>query len=110
MAAATEEEAVSLDFLAEQARNELCAFVDERIEEHLAALPVGSPWLSIAEGAEYLRLSPSMLRKLIARKKIEAHGVGRRRLVHRDELDRFVRGGGGGTTPVAPMTRRRAVP
>jgi len=92
----------------------LGAFVDERIErrieERLAAAPMGSPWLSIAEGAEYLRLSPSMLRKLIAKGRVQAHGVGRRRLVHRDDLDRFVRGGEGGSNASRTPSRRRAVP
>lgn len=96
--------------LSAEARAELDLYVAEQVARSLDGLQQGTPWMSVTEGAEYLRLSPAMLRKLIASGKLEAHGVGRRRLVHRDDLDALVRGGGSGGSASHPRPRRRPVP
>jgi excisionase family DNA binding protein len=47
----------------------------------------GSPWLSLAEAAQYLGVSTRQLQRLVARGKVRSTTVGRRRLLHRDDLD-----------------------
>jgi excisionase family DNA binding protein len=54
----------------------------------------GSPWLSLRDAAEYVRLSERTLEREIARGRLRSSTVGRRRLLHRDELDRFARAAG----------------
>ncbi len=47
----------------------------------------GSPWLSLPEAAQYLGVSKRQLQRLVARGKVRSTTVGRRRLLHRDDLD-----------------------
>jgi excisionase family DNA binding protein len=54
----------------------------------------GSPWFSIADGAAYLGISERQLQRAITREKVPSSTIGRRRLLHRDELDRFARAAG----------------
>jgi excisionase family DNA binding protein len=54
----------------------------------------GSPWLSLRDAAEYVGLSERTLEREIARGRLRSSAVGRRRLLHRDELDRFARAAG----------------
>lgn len=46
-----------------------------------------SPWLTLTEAADYLRVSERQLQRLLASGKVRSTTIGRRRLVHRDELD-----------------------
>lgn len=52
----------------------------------------GSPWLSVAEAAIHLRVSERTVQRLIARSRVRSTTVGRRRLLHRDDLDRAAAG------------------
>jgi excisionase family DNA binding protein len=54
----------------------------------------GTPWLSLREAAEYVGLSERTLEREIARGRLRSSTIGRRRLLHRDELDRFARAAG----------------
>jgi excisionase family DNA binding protein len=54
-----------------------------------------SPWLSLAEGASYLGISERTLEREITRGRLRSTTVGRRRLLHRDDLDALARGGDG---------------
>lgn len=74
--------------------------------EHEREAAEGSPWLSIAEAANYLRCSERKVHHLIAGRGVRSSTVGRRRLLHRDDLDGFMTGGGRGEVPTAPPRRR----
>lgn len=52
-------------------------------------------WLDAAETAEYLRCPRSRVYALVSAKRIPHHKDGSRLLFNRDELDRWVRAGGG---------------
>jgi excisionase family DNA binding protein len=52
------------------------------------------PYLTIAEAAKLGTLAPSTIRLYIRRGKLKAEGVGRRRIISRAELDRFMAVGG----------------
>jgi len=67
-----------------------------------------SPWLALEEAAEYLRISERTLERLIEKKRISSTTIGRRRLLHRNELDAFA-AAGEETAPTAPPRRRRGV-
>lgn len=71
--------------------------VDERVREALeaGANGDGSPWLTLDEAADYLRVSPRTLERLLEAGRVRTSTVGRRRLVHRDELDAYMRNGDG---------------
>ena len=68
----------------------------EREQEHTS-----SPWLSVADGADYLGVSEPTLQRMILRRRLRTTTIGRRRLIHRDELDAVA------TVDVAPTTPRR---
>jgi excisionase family DNA binding protein len=59
----------------------------------------GSPWLSIAAAAAYLSVSERTIEREIERGRLRSSTVGRRRLLHRDDLDTLAisNGGGGGS-------------
>ena len=67
-----------------------------------------SPWLSIAESAGYLRISERKLERLIAGGRLRSTTIGRRRLLHRDDLDALAAATGEGTAPTVPPRRRAA--
>ena len=69
--------------------------VDERVKAALAELEPsnGSPWLSVADAAVYLGVSERTIGRLLERGRIRSTYVGRRRLLHRDDLDTHLRGG-----------------
>jgi excisionase family DNA binding protein len=77
---------------------EVLASLDDLIAEHVAALAPaegnGSPWLSLADGAEYLSVSERTLERAISRGRLRTSTIGRRRLVHRDDLDAYARAAG----------------
>jgi excisionase family DNA binding protein len=62
-----------------------------------------SPWLSLAESSNYLRVSERQLQRLVARGKVRSTTIGRRRLLHRDDLDKLATGEE--TAPTAPPRR-----
>jgi excisionase family DNA binding protein len=55
-----------------------------------------SPWLSVRDAATYLGVSERSLERAIARGRVRSSTVGSRRLLHRDDLDAYLRGSGGG--------------
>jgi excisionase family DNA binding protein len=87
--------------------------VDERVELRLREPGPGvsrndSPWLSISEAAAYMRVSERKLQRVIASGGLRSTTLGRRRLLHRDDLDAFIESdGGGGIAPTTPPRRRR---
>jgi excisionase family DNA binding protein len=97
--------------LAPGAVNALEELVDELVSERLAghnANGDGSPWLSLEEAAEYLRVSLRTLERQLARGRIRSSEIGRRRLLHRNDLDELAKAAT--REDVAPTTppRRRA--
>ncbi len=86
--------------------------VAERVATEAASatgITVGTPWLSLSASADYTGLSRRTLEREIARGRLPSSAVGRRRLVHRDDLDAYVRGDGGGEAPATPPRRRKGV-
>jgi excisionase family DNA binding protein len=80
--------------------------VAERVGAVLAGVaPNGSPWLSLAQAADYLGISDRTIARDLARGRLRASSVGRRRLLHRDELDAYAKGDGGGEAPATPPRR-----
>lgn len=77
---------------------EVLAALDDLIAEHVAGLAPaetnGSPWLSLSDGADYLSVSGRTLERAIAKGRLRTSTVGRRRLVHRDDLDAYARAAG----------------
>jgi excisionase family DNA binding protein len=53
-----------------------------------------SPWLSLADAAAYLSVSERTIERAVARGNLRSSTLGRRRLLHRNELDRFARAAG----------------
>jgi excisionase family DNA binding protein len=50
-----------------------------------------SPWLSLEEAAGYLRVSVRTLERRIRGQRVRSTTIGRRRLLHRDDLDQLAR-------------------
>ena len=68
--------------------------VDERVAAALEARgrsDTGSPWLTIQEAAERLRISERQLHRWLKRGRVRSTCIGRRRLLHRDHLDEMAR-------------------
>ncbi len=69
--------------------------VDERVAERLEAHSTNggtdSPWLSLDEAADHLRVSPRTLERRIAKGSVRSTTIGRRRLLHRDDLDELAK-------------------
>ena len=83
--------------------------VAEQVREALDVTPAtGTPWLSLDEAAGYLRVSERTLERLIAKGKLRSSTLGRRRLLHRDDLDALARAATG--EDVAPTTPPRRHP
>ena len=84
--------------------------VEERVRERLDSAGAGgssSPWLSLNEAADYLRVSPRTLERRIARGKVRSTSIGRRRLLHRDDLDALAEAATReDATPATPPRRR----
>ena len=68
-----------------------------------------TPWLSIRSAASYVGLSERTLERELARGRLRSSRVGRRRLLHRDDLDAYVKDGGGGEAPATPPRRQGGV-
>ena len=54
---------------------------------------ISSKWLSVAEAAEYCRISESKLRKLVASGSVPVHRIDGKILLNRRELDYFILAG-----------------
>ncbi len=70
--------------------DELLEALAVRVAELLApvlATPAASPWMDVAEAAEYLRCKPKRIYDLISQRRIPVHRDGGRVLLRRDELD-----------------------
>lgn len=67
-------------------------YVRERIEERLAELPDGKPWLNVREAAVYVGVHPRTIERRIESGKLRVTGFGRRRIVRRDDLDAMLEG------------------
>ena len=85
-----------LEALAEALRPLVVELVEQELDRRLAEQDdparSGSPWLSIAEAADYLRVSERKLARLIESGRVRSSTIGRRRLLHRDDLDRAATG------------------
>jgi excisionase family DNA binding protein len=79
------------DELVEAIAERVAELLEQRHGSHRAS---ESPWLSIADGASYLSISERQLQRAITKGRISSATIGRRRLLHRDELDRFARAAG----------------
>jgi excisionase family DNA binding protein len=83
------------------------------LRERVAVLENGresngdQPWLTLTEAADRARVSERTIERLVTSKRIRSTTLGRRRLLHRDDLDELLRGGdGGGVARTAPPRRR----
>jgi excisionase family DNA binding protein len=92
---------------------ELVEALEELVEERVAALTHaqaasgnGSPWLSVAEAANYLRVSERKVQRLIRAGRVRSTTLGRRRLLHRDDLDALVAATGEESAPTDPSRHR----
>ena len=68
--------------------------VDQRVKDALAEREPsnGRTWLSVAEAAVYLGVSERSVGRLLERGRIRSTYLGRRRLLHREDLDAALRG------------------
>jgi len=86
--------------------------VDERVQVALEAREQtamnGSPWLSQAEAAKYLRISERTLQRQGRRNRLRPSTALGRPLFHRDDLDQLAKGATGeDVAPTTPPPRRR---
>jgi excisionase family DNA binding protein len=68
--------------------------ISERVEAALAqrnGQPSPPAWMSIADAAGYLGVSPRTVTRLLEQSRIRSASIGRRRLLHRDDLDLYLR-------------------
>ena len=74
-------------------RPEIERLVDQRVDERLRGVepPGPDPWMTTAEAADYLRLTPEALRARARRGTVPARRDGDRYLFHREELDASIR-------------------
>jgi excisionase family DNA binding protein len=93
---------------------DLVAALEELIAERVsnavgtARNSTGSPWLSVAEAADYLRVSERTLDRLVKYSRVRSTTLGRRRLFHRNDLDALAKAATGeGTAPTVPPRRRK---
>ncbi|MFN2471052.1 MAG: helix-turn-helix domain-containing protein [Gaiellaceae bacterium] len=77
---------------------DLLSAIDELVTERVTAAlaeagqdRTWSPWMEIAPAADYLRVSERTLQRLIEKGRIRSSTIGRRRLLHRDDLDALAR-------------------
>jgi excisionase family DNA binding protein len=70
--------------------------VERRVEAALALHEMNgsSPWLGLGEAAAYLGVSERTISRLLDQGRIRSTFLGRRRLLHRGDLDEYLRGGG----------------
>lgn len=66
--------------------------VTARVLAELYGRNAGSPWLSEAEAADHLRVSKRTVQRMVAQGRVRSTTIGRRRLLHRDDLDQAATG------------------
>lgn len=81
------------------------AFVLEIVAERARTEEAGSPWMSVEEAAHYLRISSRTLERRVHSGRVRSTTVGRRRLLHREDLDELAKTATG--EDVAPTTSPR---
>ena len=84
------------------------AEIDRRVQLAFAELDHrngDSPWLSEVDAAAYLGVSKRIVQRLVARDRVRSSTIGRRRLLHRDDLDRAATREE--VAPTTPPRRRR---
>jgi excisionase family DNA binding protein len=84
------------------------AFVLELVtEQGNGTSEAESPWMGIDEAADYLRVSSRTVERRVKAGRVRSTTIGRRRLLHRDDLDRLAKmATGEETAPTAPPRRR----
>lgn len=90
---------------------EIERLVDERVRVALAdreGRDSGSPWLTIREAADRLRISERTVARHLARGRLRSVHFGSRRLLHRDDCDELLRATA--REDVAPTTPPRRRP
>jgi excisionase family DNA binding protein len=99
------------DFFAPDVLAAIDRLVDERLAAALVAHGNGAndtPWYTLEEAADYMRISERTLERLVSDGRIRTHTIGRRRIAHRDVLDAYLRATTGeDVTPATPPRRRR---
>ena len=78
------------DELVDAVAERVAALLDER------SAGVDDPWFTVPEAAEYMRCKPQRIYDLISQGHLHADRDGRRRLIRRSELDRYLTGRAGG--------------
>lgn len=81
------------DLLSADLLDALDRFVRERIAEALVAQPDGSPWLTLEQAARYVGVSLRTIERRVQAGGVRSTNVGRRRIVHRDDLDALLLSG-----------------
>jgi excisionase family DNA binding protein len=93
--------------------------VSDRVQAalELSNTLASSPWLSVEAAASYLGVSERTLERRIAGDRVRSTTIGRRRLLHRDDLDQARKSDGEGgrsanhaTPPPPPKPRPLNVP
>lgn len=81
----------------------------QRLVDRLVALTAAesSPWLTFEEAVEYTKVPSGTFRKLSADGTFTAHG-GKRKVYHRQELDKALSGSSVGSRRSSPVILRRA--
>lgn len=74
--------------LDDAALDELAERLAPRLSDRIA--PPRSPWLDVADAAEYLRCSKQRVYDLVHADRLEPRRDGRRLLFHRDHLDAYL--------------------
>ena len=82
------------DALVEQLADAVAARLAPILAEHQATAPEPrTPWLSAEQAAAYLGDAPvSRIYDLVQTKRLPRHSDGRRLVLHRDDLDNYLRG------------------
>jgi excisionase family DNA binding protein len=76
-------------------------------DEAMASSSPFPPWLSLEDAAAYLHVSDRTLERRIASGRVRSTTLGRRRLLHRDDLDALARAATGeDVAPTTPSRRR----
>lgn len=90
---------------------DVVAALEELVAESVAAAlaeaqPSGGSLLSVDGAAEYLGISPRTLERRIANGEVRSVTFGRRRLLRRDDLDRFAAAREDATPATSPRRRK----
>jgi excisionase family DNA binding protein len=76
-------------------RQEILAVMTQKTSSHKKLTQDNSlkdrAYLKVSEAAKLTTLAPSTIRLYIRRGKLKAEGIGRRRIISRAELDRFLK-------------------